>query len=263
MTKILPKDITSYDLLKTLAIITMVVDHIGAYFFPDVMWWRAVGRTSAPMWLFMIGYARTRDIPPRLSFGALFLVVASLFVSPSVFPMNILVGMVIVRMILDRVANYVFSERARLIVGCGVAVLLALPSYLLFDYGVLCLLVALCGYLLRWNTDQSIVSKNVQNGFIVFTAGLYVVMNLLPFEFNSAQNYFVLYSVAAVFLLLYLFKPTTYPEMTRALPKPVTATLQFCGRHSLEIYVGHLVLFKIAAAMLGIEGLGLFEWRWM
>ncbi len=36
----LPAPLTAYDLLKTLAIILMVVDHIGAYFFPDQMWWR-------------------------------------------------------------------------------------------------------------------------------------------------------------------------------------------------------------------------------
>ena len=68
--KTLPSSITSYDILKTFAVLTMIIDHIGLYFFPDEMWWRVIGRLSFPVWLFLIGYAQSRDIPKLLILGA-------------------------------------------------------------------------------------------------------------------------------------------------------------------------------------------------
>ena len=35
--------------LKMLAVVTMLIDHIGAIFFPGVMWLRAIGRLAFPI----------------------------------------------------------------------------------------------------------------------------------------------------------------------------------------------------------------------
>ena len=51
--KTLPTAITSYDLFKTLAVATMLIDHVGIYFFPDELWFRVIGRLSFPIWLFL------------------------------------------------------------------------------------------------------------------------------------------------------------------------------------------------------------------
>ena len=37
--------------LKMLAVVTMLIDHIGAIFFPGVLWIRAIGRLSFPIYL--------------------------------------------------------------------------------------------------------------------------------------------------------------------------------------------------------------------
>jgi len=50
--------------LKMIAIVTMLVDHIGAGLFPDIIWLRAVGRLAFPIFAFFIaeGYAHTRSV---------------------------------------------------------------------------------------------------------------------------------------------------------------------------------------------------------
>ncbi len=55
--------LTNYH-IKLLAAVTMLVDHIGVVFFPDVIGWRIVGRLSFPLfvWLLVQGEAHTRDI---------------------------------------------------------------------------------------------------------------------------------------------------------------------------------------------------------
>lgn len=63
--RMLPREVTSYDLLKCAAVIIMVIDHVGFYFYPENLWFRAVGRIGFPVWFFLVGYARGRDIPPQ------------------------------------------------------------------------------------------------------------------------------------------------------------------------------------------------------
>lgn len=55
--------LTSYQ-LKWIAIITMVIDHIGAVLFPGEMIWRYVGRLAFPIFCFLLveGFCHTRDV---------------------------------------------------------------------------------------------------------------------------------------------------------------------------------------------------------
>ncbi|MCI8784213.1 MAG: hypothetical protein HFG84_12520 [Dorea sp.] len=57
------KGLTSYQ-LKWLAIVTMVIDHVGAVFFPGVWALRYVGRISFPIFCFLLveGFVHTRDV---------------------------------------------------------------------------------------------------------------------------------------------------------------------------------------------------------
>ena len=55
--------LTSYH-LKLIAALTMLVDHIGVVFYPDLDWLRVIGRVSFPLfvWLLVQGEARTKDV---------------------------------------------------------------------------------------------------------------------------------------------------------------------------------------------------------
>lgn len=57
------RGLTNYH-IKLLAAATMLIDHIGAVFFPETEWLRIVGRISFPLfvWLLVQGEAHTRDV---------------------------------------------------------------------------------------------------------------------------------------------------------------------------------------------------------
>jgi len=54
--------------LKLIAIVTMVIDHIGLYFFPNIILFRIVGRISFPLfcWLIANGAVHTKNIKKYL-----------------------------------------------------------------------------------------------------------------------------------------------------------------------------------------------------
>lgn len=49
--------------LKLIALLSMVLDHVGDNFFPDQIWMRALGRMAMPLFAFCVaeGYCHTRD----------------------------------------------------------------------------------------------------------------------------------------------------------------------------------------------------------
>lgn len=49
--------------LKLIAMLSMVIDHVGDIFFPELLWLRAIGRLAMPIFAFFVaeGCAHTRD----------------------------------------------------------------------------------------------------------------------------------------------------------------------------------------------------------
>ena len=58
-----PYQILDGTALKLIAMLSMVVDHVGDLFFPGLLWMRMVGRLAMPLFSFCIaeGWAHTRD----------------------------------------------------------------------------------------------------------------------------------------------------------------------------------------------------------
>ena len=135
--------------LKILAILAMVLDHVGAVFFPTQILFRAAGRIAAPIMAFLIaeGYTKTRDVR-RYMFRLLFFALASMLPYQWVFgssPFNILFDLLLGLWAIDT-AQKLHKDYQKwllvLIVGC-VAYLLKTDGsmgistlvYLFYRYG--------------------------------------------------------------------------------------------------------------------------------
>lgn len=246
--------LTSYDILKTLAVLLMIVDHIGHYFFPDLLWIRVVGRLCVPMWFFLIGYANSRDLSRILWIGGAILVAGNVIVGMPIFALNILATIIVVRLVLDRVVE-MFDRSDVWRYGTAVAlVLLIIPTAAFVEYGASVLILAMYGYYLRHGR-----SKAFMNGFMIFTLLSFLISEHLFFGFSSAQFTVLGIGLFVVISALQFFKPCELPDLEKKLTPAGCFILRIGGRYSLEIYVVHLMLFKLIAVSMGYEDFGWFN----
>lgn len=250
MPKTLPKELTSYDLVKCFAVILMIIDHTGYYFFPEEDWWRILGRFCVPVWFFLIGYAKSRDIGPGIWIGGFILLAANFAAGHYIFPLNILFTIILIRLLIDPVMQHALTGTRQFWALNMMLFLLILPSSAVTEYGTQGLILAMFGYLIRHtkNRNQNTESLLI---YLFFCLAGFVILQALIFGFTQTQFAALTIGTLAVMGILYFFKLVTYPGMTRVLPNPVIWILQFGGRRTLEIYVAHLLLFNAWAIMVG------------
>lgn len=261
MVKPLPKEITSYDLLKAAAVIIMIIDHIGFYFFPQDMWWRAIGRIGFPIWFFLVGYARSRDFSPRLWGGAVILVLANMAAGMYIMPLNALFTIIAIRILLDPLVRMAMVNLYALFSFSVAMMFLILPSNMFFEYGTQALIMAMFGFLVR-NRDMFKNAHSILNAYMVFALGTFLLMQHAVFHFTATQWYVMGGGTFLVMGLLFFFKSVTFPDLTKVMPRFATVLIQIMGRRTLEIYVCHLLLFKVAVFMIYPGQYGLFDWYW-
>jgi hypothetical protein len=175
---ILPKDITCFDIAKFAAVVLMVIDHVGLYVFPDQEWLRSLFPSSAPIWFFMLGYSSRIDIPKLWWIGGFALIAMSVVIGDSVFPVNILFTMMVLRFGLPTLMRFGVKSRINFWEVMGVMFLLAVPTMFVFEYGTQAVIMAVFGYVVK-NRNELLgtpLFKGVDpNDFDVFIpAGLYL-----------------------------------------------------------------------------------------
>ncbi len=261
MPKTLPKELTSYDFLKTFAVVFMIIDHIGWYFFPEDNWWRVVGRLCVPVWFFLIGYANSRDLSPRLWMGAFILFCGDLIAGQYFFPLNILATMIIVRLFIDQIMERSLHTTNTFWAINTLLFLLILPSGMLFEYGTQGFILAILGYLMRRRHELP-EQKDLINTYFAFAMGSFVAMQFILFNLTEPQLITLIAGLLLVMGSLYVFKAANYPKLTKKLPRPLIWVFQFGGRRTLEIYVAHLLLFKALGMYGDPERFTFLEWGW-
>ena len=247
----LTNNLTTYDLFKAAAVILMIIDHVGYYFYPEENWFRVFGRMCVPIWFFLIGYANSRDLKWPIWTGAAILVLSNMVVGLSVLPLSVLGTIIAVRLVIDPLMQFMKRNAETFMCVSVVFLVLAIPSYSYTEYGTQGLALAIFGYLVRHRPDiPGFKSPSALIiGYAMFCVATFTALQMLVFGFDQIEMMVLLHGIAAVFVLLYFFKPKELPQLSAKLPGVVRVGVQFLGRHTLAIYVGHLLLFKALGLM--------------
>lgn len=245
-TQNLPGALTSYDVLKTLALVLMVVDHIGYFFFPEEMWFRVIGRLSVPIWFFLIGFARTREIPKLFWVMALVVTASALIAGEYLFPLNILFTLILARLSIDWIYTHALRNREAFLGMFFLLFLGALPSLIFIEYGTLGLLFTLMGALRRRKDEVSAPGWMIWSFFAAGALAYIIIQGALLPSISGAQLAVLVLGMAALSITLYFFQPQCY-ERLNVKTVPLVGMIMFTGRRTLEIYAVHVVVLRFIA----------------
>lgn len=248
----LPSALTSYDLLKCLAVVSMLGDHIGYYFYPENLWWRAL-TMSGPIWFFLVGYGKNRALEPRLWIGMFLLIGASVMIGEDILALSVLATILLCRVLIDPLMDQIIRNPKRLLPYTLLIIVGTLPTMALVDYGAIALLFAMMGYMVR-RPDAVVLTTEQKFMFYVLSIAGFLMYQFLVFPgYTDAQRIVQAVGVIAVTVSLLFFKRLEFPKADKILTKPVTGLLRFVGRHSLIVYVVHLLIFKFLALYLFLQ----------
>jgi len=263
MNKALPKDLTSYDLLKTLAIVLTVVDHVGYFFYPEDMWFRTWGRLCLPIWFFLIGFANTTSVPKTFWIGGSVLVASAIVAGEYLLPLNILFTMAFLRIYRAGVIRHSLHSPEALRGMFLILFFLSFPTAMLFEYGAIAMLFVLIGYIVR--RKEEIYERIDKKYIIMFTvasfASFYLTMGMVMPSLAADQALFMMGGFIAIGFILWRFEPVVYVDADKFMAPSFIRLFQFFGRRTLEIYIAHLLIFRAVAMYYNPDRFGFMEWE--
>ncbi|MBI1301845.1 MAG: hypothetical protein GC137_09350 [Alphaproteobacteria bacterium] len=259
----LPKHLTSYDLLKALAVILMIIDHVGFHFYPDEMWFRVAGRICLPMWFFLIGYADTKDSTKEMWLGATVLLLSSMIAGQFFLPLNILFTMILFRRARRKGYMRCLLSGEALRGMFFLCLVLSYPSAALFEYGTAAFLFVIFGYIVR-NKQQ--VVQRIELIYLKLFAGLsffsfFIIQGISMPTVDYPQAGVMLLGYAASAVGLWHFKSIVFEDATRYMAGTLIRFLQFMGRHTLLIYVVHLIILRILSMYYFPDRFAFMQWQ--
>ncbi len=243
------RDINSYDVAKFIAIIAMIIDHIGHFFWPENYWLRAIGRAAFPIFFFLIGYSKSYGTSWNLlALGAIITLHKGMMLG-AYLPMDVLISIFIVRIVMNQLEKRELLSGANLYVVMAVTLFWHIGMMALTAFGALGLLFAICGYLKRLDNDGI-----AQSNFIPCLA-ITLVVNLIlqsalwdgTADFEAVKNYFIaIFSAVSVGLWFYIkkFKVSACDKL------PAKELVLFVSRNALFVYWLHFMLFVTLSALL-------------
>lgn len=239
----LTSHLTSYDFLKFITVIFMLIDHTGAFFLTDELWLRVFGRLGFPAWFFLAGYSNSKSVSRDIWIGAAILIATTIIFGMNVFSLNALVSFIAIRICMTHFYEKYFASWELLIYVTAFMLLIALPTNYIFEYGTLAFLFAMMGFATRHKDKISIGQKGRILFFavVIFSASY---LQKLTFSFDILQWGVCLSLFIIASFVFFHFKSVEYPVITQKTPKALRAFIQFGGRYSMEIYVIHLFLIK-------------------
>jgi hypothetical protein len=233
--------VSTIDLWKLLAVVLMTVDHYGHFLADDMSIWRAIGRPTVPIWFFLIGFARSRDIPVSwLVVGAILTALDIVYndgLEDSL--VNILFSFALIRLALPYVERVVAHSTAAL--AGTVVLLIAIEPYAgaVIEYGAVGWLFALVGLLhRRWLDAAERADGRVRVAVAVLAAAYFARVEYGVHEFPPAELAVLATLLVAITVGLVFLQPGLAPVQ---LPEPVARVLRLAGRATLWLYAVPLI----------------------
>lgn len=226
------KSVNSHDMLKIAAISLMIIDHLGYYIFDNNSVMRLIGRSSAPLFYFLIGYTGKVNCKPSLFIYGAILSLTGLYFGHT-FWINILYTFIFTHLIL----LYVPTTKLPVFVSIGLIIALVAANSFLYpyvEYGTLGIIIAITTHWLKEKVPLAGLWFALALGLHMFWQAL--VFNLFRTPTFACGTLFI---TVALWLLLY-----NYRLISLNIPRLLILPSLLISRYSLDIYFYHVFLLK-------------------
>lgn len=248
------QDINSYDMVKFLAISIMIVDHIGFFFFPEQLLWRAIGRICVPMWFFMVGYSKAGWKDKKVIGGMLLLIAVDIVFYSPIFSLNVLVTITLLRLVHQVFLNrYLENLDWQKLLGIMIMVIMLYPiTSIMWEYGTLALLFSIGGFLVRQGKRDILTQLWFLASAVVFCA-----MQAVVFKFSILETAVMTVGIMLTSAVLFAFEIKSHVLKGWATTRKI---FLFIARNSLTIYVIHWIILLSIVHHLHPESYQKFQW---
>ena len=200
--------------LKMIAIITMLIDHIGVIFFPEMISFRIIGRISFPIFAFLIveGFLHTRDIKKYMIRLGTFALISEIpfdmafhgtileFGSQNVF-FTLFLGVVLLYFY-----DQQYNNASK--IGCVLLILLA-GDIFRTDYGAWGILMIFCFYVFREKRTWQMLSLILINVFAFGLIQAFAALAVIPISMYNGKRgisakylFYIIYPLHLLILFL-------------------------------------------------------------
>jgi hypothetical protein len=229
----------NWDAVKLVALLLMFIDHSGAFFLREepYEWLRGIGRGSAPIFMFLAGYAASYRFKWDLFILAALMTVSDTILAGHIRTQNILVTILVTRMILHwwDAKGKVIAHPYQWLIGAFAWVI----TIILTQYGSLCFMFALCGYVKR---RREFYSKQLADRMLVLTFVCFALVSQFTFNFVWTSTIAMLPVLCLVCWMLSAMELRTLD--TSRVPAPVIWAGKQLSAYSGYIYALHLIVLE-------------------
>jgi len=220
----------TYDILIAIAIISMIIDHFGYFFFQDIEALRVIGRLAAPLFLFLAGYGNNHIKPSYLLWGGL--------LSFGIDDKSL--DILITFFVLAISYQYILRPLPNIITLCAVIFI----SFVAFIVQVLFEIQYLPVYI-HVAFPYFMAGKALYNKQLYYSLAYLTFALVFHFAFYFLGWRQPLLLPFIIILLIFLYAYFYYIEWHSLHRITRNAQLRFISSYSLHIYIMHLSLFIV------------------
>lgn len=218
------------DVLKTIAIISMIIDHVGLYFFPEQLIFRALGRYAFPIFCFFAGFNFKGNLNYKiLTYGTIFYIFNVTAIFWQLIEANILIsifcGQLYLKIFEKHLQNFWKSYIHIIILACLWPI-----THIFMEYGTLAIAFMIVGQIVKQEPKEIYIPAFIMS----YLTSLHIAA-LFHTAFNASEI------LASTLVIIGLFFSLTYKNFFKA----NNLKLSIISQNSLNIYCVHFAIILL------------------
>ena len=216
----------------------MIIDHIGFFFYPNIILFRILGRVSAPIFFFLIGFSPGRKTNYLLIIYGIALTIFHFITEQTIFQLDVLFTLFIAKYLRK---NLTENNISLLFIISFVFEMLFRPY---IQYGGIMFLFTLLGYYKKIE-DEQLLTKFIT---IFGTYTLYLIIGFyIHFSMENQPMFFLISLILILALEMFVCGYLLYNFSLKRRIKYqfINFVIKAIARNSLHLYFVHVILFKI------------------